>query len=434
MAEKALVWYTIDRYWQVFRQPKMKKKSLFKFLALLLFLLSFAPFSLARQGNFQEPTGVLRNIVVSKGQDKLEVTILISSYSSYNIFELHNPSRIALDLNDVYEIRARRIIEVNDFGLLRIRVGRFEYGVVRVVFDIQDKTPAYSAEKISNGLRLTFRLKEAPDQAEKPKEIKELKTEIIPEEKAEQKIEVKTKEEAGKKVEEVAEEKAPPPETAKGKETAEAAEKMKVEESSTEKIKEQLDETRKELDETKKKLEETVTLMNKMDEARLKQKKKIFRLTATGNYFSPTGGVLKDIYRAGIMVGVEFNVELADYIELWVSDSYFGKKAIDVPTGEQRKVKLIPLETGFRFRVKKNMFNPYFGIGGGYFQYREESPSGKVEEEQIGFIGQAGLIIKIGADFVFNLCVQFKHCPIETKTEKFDVGGFYLGGGIGIEF
>jgi len=396
---------------------------------LSLSFLIFGPFSPASNDSLAESAGVLRNIILSKSQDKLEVTLLISSYSSSNIFGLRSPNRIVLDLYEVYEIRAQRMIEVNEFGLLRIRTGRFTAGVVRVVFDVEDAIPFYDTEKISDGLRLTFRLKETSGETMKPVEIKTEEAEKISEEKAEQKIEVKAKEEVEKKAEEVGQEKAE-----EGKEIKEAEERRKEEESSAVEIKEQLDETRKELEEAKKKLEETVTILNKLSEDRAKQKKKFFRVMAIGNYFSPREGVLKDVYQSGMMFGAELDIGVADFVEVWLTESYFGKKVINVQAGEERKVKVIPLEAGFKFRLNKGIVNPYFGIGGGYFQYREESLSGEIKEEQIGFIAQTGFFVKIGTYFVFNFCVQFKYCPIETKAEKFDIGGFHFGGGLGIEF
>ena len=187
------------------------------------------------------------------------------------------------------------------------------------------------------------------------------------------------------------------------------------------------------LKETQKKLEETIKILNELRAEQLARKKKFIRVMAIGDQFLPHEGILKNVYGRGLNYGAEISFGVGDFIEVWLAEHYFGKSVKDEATGEDRKVSLIPFEAGFKVRLNKGSFNPYLGIGGGYFQYKETSPAGTIREKQFGVVGQAGFFVKIGGFFVADFHAQYKYCQIQTG-EKFDVGGFHIGGGIGAEF
>ncbi|MGD2246098.1 MAG: AMIN domain-containing protein, partial [Candidatus Aminicenantes bacterium] len=378
--------------------------------------------------------GVLKEITLTRGEDVLEVELTIDAYSFHRVFELFEPERIVIDLYRIGDIQAEPFIEVNDFYIKRIRHGMFQRAVARVVFDIEEEFPFYGVERKPDGLKVTFSTKGMPPEetslsAEPPldeiKEKAETRADEVKAETPDVKTEEKKEEAIGEKTE-VKKEAESTPEVQTKKEAAEKTEEQTEETAVT--VEEQLAETRK-------KLEETISILNELNEERLLRKKKFVRVMATGNFFSPREGNLKAVYEKGMMFGAEINVGVTDFVEVWLAEHYFSKTVIDEVTEAESKVNLIPLELGIKVRLNKGLANPYFGIGGGYFQYREETPEGEIRERNIGFIGQAGLFVKISGFFVVDLYVQFKHCPITTETDDtFDIGGFHFGGGVGFEF
>jgi len=291
----------------------------------------------------------------------------------------------------------------------------FQRGIARVVFDVEEDFPFYGIERMPEGLKITFSTKKEPSEKVAAPE------ETVKDETPEKIIEtVKELKEQTLKTE-IKEKKEEPP----IKEEAEKREEVIEEPAGT--IEEQLEETRKRLD-------DTISILNQLNEERLKKKKKFIRVLMTGNYFSPREGNLKTVYEKGLMFGAEINVGVTDFVEIWFAESYFSKTVMDTVSGSENKVYLIPIELGLKVRLNKGVVNPYFGIGGGYFQYKEETPDGEIREQNIGFIGQSGLFIKISGFFVVDIYAQFKYCPITTATEKFDVGGFHFGLGLGFEF
>lgn len=386
---------------------RKKRSALFSLICLsaaVFFFISNSAFS--QEAQSAEKLGVLKEIIVLDSPDFLDVKLIIDSYSYHKVFELVQPERIVIDLFNIEDIQAEPVTDVNLFRVIRIRQGMFQRGVARVVFDVEEDFPFYGIERTPEGLKITFSSKQDPSQrAVETEETVEIETPKKPEGKTEEKIE---KQAEAKKTEEVKEE---PVGT----------------------IEEQLAETKKTLD-------DTISILNQLNEERLRQKQKFIRVLVTGNYFSPREGNLKTVYEKGMMFGAEINVGVTDFVEIWLAENYFSKTVTnadmdsDSNSDSNYRVNLIPLELGLKVRLNKGIINPYFGIGGGYFQYREETPDGEIREQNIGFIGQSGLFLKISGFFVVDINAQFKYCPIETAVEKFDVGGFHFGVGLGFEF
>jgi len=381
----------------------------------------------------EQPTkglGVLKEIILSKTPDVLDVKLIIDDYSFHRVFELFQPERIVIDLYSIGEIQAGPFIEINEYMVIRIRHGMFQRGIARVVFDVEEDFPFYGIERMPEGLKVTFSTKKEPsEKVAAPEEAVKSETQKKPQEKTEEKAE-EVKEQtltAG------SEEKKEEP--SKKKPETIFDELLKEEEvEKTGNITEKPAAIEEQLEETKKKLDDTISILNQLNEERLKQKKKFIRVVVTGNYFSPREGNLKTVYEKGLMFGAEMNVGVTDFVEIWFAENYFSKTVMDTVSDSENKVYLIPIELGLKVRLNKGVVNPYFGIGGGYFQYKEETSGGEIREQNIGFIGQSGLFIKISGFFVVDIYAQFKHCPITTATEKFDVGGFHFGIGLGFEF
>lgn len=347
-------------------------------------------------------------------------------FPSHRIFELSAPSRLVIDLFRVQTNKVPSLMAIENCGIVRIRTAFFGSDVVRVVFDALDQIPGYELSRVAEGLKLVFWL---PPVLSAGKKIEAFaKTEENVQEKREQTVETRIANKAKASAEVQAGETVKDTLLLKQQPTeAEGGRKIEGKEEPAEII-------RRQLEETQTKLDDALKILNEMNEERLRRKEKFFRVLVEGHSFRPHEGVLKDVYRRGISFGAELNIGVADDIELFLSESYFGKTVADSEPDKTRKVVLIPFEIGFKFRFNKGLLNPYLGVGGGYFQYREESAAGTVREKKIGFVGKTGVFLKLWDSFVFDVYVRYSYCPIEISSGKFDVGGLRYGLGFGAEF
>ncbi|MCK4786768.1 MAG: AMIN domain-containing protein [Desulfobacteraceae bacterium] len=130
----------------------------FCFLLLLFFFSVVLSFSSEKSGSKQP--GVLKDIVLSRGQNIIEVKIILNPYSYHRLFELRYPNRVVIDLFDIEDIQTSRYIEVNDREIQAIRTGMFKTDIARVVFDLKEQIPLYKIERIQGGLKVMFWKKE----------------------------------------------------------------------------------------------------------------------------------------------------------------------------------------------------------------------------------------------------------------------------------
>jgi len=382
----------------------MYKKRINFLSGLTIFFLFLTSFSFSEENSQSKKIGILEDIVLSRAQNVLEVKILFLPYTSHRIFELSNPNRIVADLLSIKVIKAVRYLDVNDFGIKAIRVGQFKPDVARVVLDIEEQIPLYDIERIPGGLKLKVWHEVESEQKEEEERIKDIQEE----------------EANKKKVEEKEAQQADP--------ESERIEKLEKE------IKDTSDKLNKELNVTKEILEEALNILNQIQKERLREKKRFVRIEALGSYFRPKEGILKDVYKSGMMLGAEFNVGVWDFVEFWLAQKFFRKKIVEGASGEEKRAELIPLEVGLKFRLNKGDINPYFGAGVGYYLYKETTPTREIYEKEIGFIGQAGLFIKFMDYLVFDIYAHYSYCRIKTEIDKFNVGGLHIGVGFGFEY
>jgi len=110
----------------------------------------------------------LTNIQVNKSQNQLEVRLEISGSANYESFTLFNPNRLVIDLLQVSEFSNTAEIDVNDFGVTRIRTAKNQPDVVRVVFDLEDTVPSYSIEDRQGVIHIFFRAERPAERQPEP--------------------------------------------------------------------------------------------------------------------------------------------------------------------------------------------------------------------------------------------------------------------------
>ncbi len=113
----------------------------------------------------------LSNIHVNKSQNQLEVQLEITGTINYESFTLFNPNRLVIDLLQVREFSNAAEIDVNDFGVTRIRTAKNQPDVIRVVFDLDDTVPSYSIEDRQGSIHIFFRAERPAGHQPEPKPV-----------------------------------------------------------------------------------------------------------------------------------------------------------------------------------------------------------------------------------------------------------------------
>jgi len=158
-------------------------------LALMALILSLAVAAPVISAQTTEAVSEIKEITYQKVDDQLQVFIKIEGPFTFETLEISAPQRLVLDFHSVSKISAAPLLEVNDLGLTTIRAGQYQPEVARVVFDLNEKTPAHSLTQVENGLKVVFWMEPAqPEQPQEPvkpvvvkeQPVKQVKTEPVP--------------------------------------------------------------------------------------------------------------------------------------------------------------------------------------------------------------------------------------------------------------
>lgn len=159
-----------------------------------------------------------------------------------------------------------------------------------------------------------------------------------------------------------------------------------------------------------------------------------FSLEVKGGYFLPTEKVFKDVYGSGPFYGGEFDVKISGGLSLWVGADYYKKKGELTFTQEETTLTLKPISGGVRYSLGAGMLRPYVAVGVTYVKYREESVIGAVDEGDVGFLGQAGVRLRVASRFFLDVQARYSTCKAKPVDVSSDLGGLHAGLGLGINF
>lgn len=359
----------------------------------------------AAGGEFPAEPAALEDIRISGTDTRLEIDLIYHLDLTPHIFRMAEPGRIVIDLPGITEIRAPARLEVEDFGILRIRSGMFRMDTARVVLDCFARVPEHRIEPRADGLAVIF--------TKAPAAVPDKTPAAAGSEPSLRKLE--------ENVEEV--------KTA----VRENSNKLDQARSQLEGAQSQLEETQAGLEQARTRLDEAVTLLQAMESEQRKKSRRFVRIQVVAGYFMPEDGVFKETFDNGLMEGAEFSVGVMDMLEFWAAVRNFSKAAVE-PFDPERRIRLTPLEAGLKLRFAKAAINPYIGGGAAYHQYREIHPDGEISQKKIGFVGQAGCFIKIAENLVFDFYAHYRACTIRVEHFDLKIGGFFLGAGLGFEF
>jgi hypothetical protein len=159
-----------------------------------------------------------------------------------------------------------------------------------------------------------------------------------------------------------------------------------------------------------------------------------FFIEAKGNYFQPKDQRFKDIYGNGTSFGGEIGINLGKGLGIWAGGHHFSKKGKLTFTEEVTKIQIIPLYAGVKYRLAKASIRPYVGFALGYFRYKETNPIGTVKKGDIGYIGQVGIIFKVGKALFLDIKGSYSYCKVKPVDIEANLGGLQAEIGLGLEF
>ena len=337
-----------------------------------------------------QDSGELKKISLKRLENKLEVHIEVDKLLSYKSFPLSNPKRFVIDLFQVKKFSCDSRIEVTDFGIKAIRVGKFQPDVTRVVFDLAESPPSYKIQESSKGLIAIFWFGE-----EKKEKVLE---ETLPE----------IQKEIPKKEEEKTMEKIPP-------------------------------KIQKEIPKEEKKPEKRpIPILPReiieQEEAAEEEEKMTFSIGAKGGFYFMHASRFQDIYgKSSLFTGVEavfkFPLRKKEYIGISLGFKYISDKGLI--SYEKSKLEIIPVTLSALYLRQYRIFFPYVGIGVDYYNYSENSPetfdeplhSGKTW----GFNIQAGTYLYLTSSLSLKLFIKYQSARLKENNRNINLGGNVYG-------
>ena len=157
--------------------------------------------------------------------------------------------------------------------------------------------------------------------------------------------------------------------------------------------------------------------------------------TLKAGYFAPSDKVFRDVYSGGPVFGLDLAVPIGGVFKIWAGADLFSKNGHMTVTEDPTKVRIIPLYAGFRGEFGKKGLRPYLGAAAAYFLFHESNVLGTLNDGGLGFLGQAGLMGRIGGAVWLDLHAGYRACTLKTDGEdplEAKLGGF--NGGLGIAY
>ncbi len=108
------------------------------------------------ESRFEGQGSELKDIVLYKRQSMLVTEIIFSGDISYRNFEMYDPNRIVLDIENVRNIHIPHLVSIDENRVKVMRASMVKPNVARVAFDLIGHFPQYKVEEFQERIRITF--------------------------------------------------------------------------------------------------------------------------------------------------------------------------------------------------------------------------------------------------------------------------------------
>jgi hypothetical protein len=154
--------------------------------------------------------------------------------------------------------------------------------------------------------------------------------------------------------------------------------------------------------------------------------------SARATYFMPTEQAFKDIYGGGMKYGGTMAVNLFGDFDIFVDGSFLVRTGELSYTQEETKLSVVPVILGLQYRIKAGIFQPFFGLGAGYFAFKESNVIGDVNKNGFGFSGKVGAHLLITKSLFLQIYSSYTYCTMTPADFNINIGGIEAGVGLGI--
>lgn len=324
----------------------------------------------------------LSTIDVQKSQDQMEIKLKVTGPVSYESFTLFNPNRLVIDLLQIHEYRNPAEMDINDFGVSRVRTAKNQPDVVRVVFDLDENVPSYSIEDKEGAVHIIFRVER---RTEREPEAAPVKTQPQP-----QPARAVTKP-AQARTQPTA---TPPPSQTQEMEGGKPSSALSIN-------------------------------------------------LGAGAYM-PQSTDFQDIYGTTstlYSLGLAFYLPLSRVEKLGFSleGSYVSDTGNTTFTDEEVNLTLMPVMLNFFYQRAFGAFEPYAGIGASYFSYKEDLPEtfpvSEVSGSVLGYNFLIGTHVKLMSSLSIRAYMRY-HVAKKTEADETEINlsGNELGIGLSYFF
>jgi len=158
-------------------------------------------------------------------------------------------------------------------------------------------------------------------------------------------------------------------------------------------------------------------------------------VTLKGGYFMPTDSLFKDVYSGGPAFGAEVAVPIGGAFQVWAGAELFSKTGQLTLTEDETKVSIVPIHLGLRCEFGKTGLRPYIGLAVAYFLFSEENVLGSVSQSSLGYLGQAGLMARLGGVIWLDIHAGYRGCTLKTDDpDPLEAKLDGLSAGLGLSF
>jgi len=338
-------------------------------ILLITIILTFTNFTMAQNSNEIE----LTNISLAKSESHLLVQIEISQPVNYESFTLFNPNRLVIDLFQVTKFLCDPLIEVNECGIVSIRIGKNQPETTRLVFDFVGEIIPYNIQKNEGNISIFFILEKEQEKKLEEPAIKIIEKPLIAIE--------------------------------------ETKEKEKIPEI---KIKEELK-------------QDEITRFNILS---ISLNSGFYFVQDTD--FQDVYGKSAPFF--GSEVSYQFPINEKESLGISIVLNYNFDIGNTTYTKEEVKLKLLPVSLSVSYLRKYGRFLPFASLGLDYFNYKETYPEtfavSSISGTAFGINTSFGTLVKVVDSLFIKAYFKFRSCKTSKNDININLGGNEYGLGL----
>jgi Outer membrane protein beta-barrel domain len=153
--------------------------------------------------------------------------------------------------------------------------------------------------------------------------------------------------------------------------------------------------------------------------------------------FFPSDPVFREVYGNALSFAADLTIPLAGPVHIWAGAGLLSKTGLLTISEETSRLRIVPLFAGLRLQAVRKNVRPYLGVAAAYFLFHEENPLGEVSDNAFGFIGQAGVLARLGGPVWLDIFAGYRSATVRTEGDdplEAKLGGFSAGLGLSFKF